>query len=287
MNELGLSISYDRLLQLENQLANSVCAHANALGLVCPSTLRCSLFTASALDNLDHNPSSTTATDAFHGTGISLFQSCTESNVGQLQSFELSSSSEIKDRHLPESYTVVPAVALKKESVSVPKGCNSIASRSVDGQLEGAKSQEISWLQHAEKLLERFVVIMYSRTSSLESVDEARMELFCQNSRTMENLPPTRAALYQHSLRSIYQASIWTTSELSQQNRPSPTSWGWSWDDSTKAWTPVWTTLQVANQACLELVKCNCRSSKGCGGRCGCRKANFNCTELCKCHCAK
>ena len=155
MNELGLSISYDRLLQLENQLANSVCAHANALGLVCPSTLRCGLFTASALDNLDHNPSSTTATDAFHGTGISLFQSCTESNVGQLQSFELSSSSEIKDRHLPESYTVVPAVALKKESVSVPKGCNSIASRSVDGQLEGAKSQEISWLQHAEKLLKK------------------------------------------------------------------------------------------------------------------------------------
>ena len=33
--------------------------------------LRRGLFTAGALDNLDHNSSSTTAKDSFHGTGIS------------------------------------------------------------------------------------------------------------------------------------------------------------------------------------------------------------------------
>ena len=32
------------------------------------------MFTTSAVDNIDHNPSSTTATGSFHGTGVSLFQ---------------------------------------------------------------------------------------------------------------------------------------------------------------------------------------------------------------------
>ena len=126
MNELGLSVSYDRILQLENQLANSVCLHAEDIGLVCSSQQRHGHFTVGALDNLDHNPSSTIATDAFHGTAISLFQFCAESNIWQLQSIELSSSAEIKNRHLPEEYTTVPAVFLKKESVSVPKSSNRV-----------------------------------------------------------------------------------------------------------------------------------------------------------------
>ena len=47
-------------------------------------------------------------------------------------------------------------------------------------------------------------MVMYNKTSHLESVDETRMELFCHRNRTMENLPPTRAALFQHSLTSLY-----------------------------------------------------------------------------------
>ena len=57
---------------------------------------------------------------------------------------------------------------------------------------------------HTFSLLERFAVEMSNKTSHLESVDETRMEIFCHRNRTMENLPPTRAALFQHSLRSIY-----------------------------------------------------------------------------------
>ena len=129
-------------------------------------------------------------------------------------------------------------------------------------------------------LLKWFVVIMYNKTSNLEHVDQARLELFCQTNRGMENLPPTRAALLQHSLISVYQASIWTTSELPQQNRPSPASWGWNLDEAANTWSPLWTTLPVASKACLELIKCSCKSSKGCGVRCGCKKANLNCTDV-------
>ena len=39
-----------------------------------PSQSDDGLFTTAVIDNIDHNPSSTTATDALHGKGISLSQ---------------------------------------------------------------------------------------------------------------------------------------------------------------------------------------------------------------------
>ncbi len=41
---------------------------------MCPRSILNGFFTTAAIDNIDHNPSSTTATDAFHGTSISIFQ---------------------------------------------------------------------------------------------------------------------------------------------------------------------------------------------------------------------
>ncbi|KAG0718747.1 hypothetical protein GWK47_051859 [Chionoecetes opilio] len=39
------------------------------------------------------------------------------------------------------------------------------------------------------QLLERFTVIIYNKKSNLDSVNEARRELFSQKNRTMENIP--------------------------------------------------------------------------------------------------
>ena len=74
---------------------------------------------------------------------------------------------------------------------------------------------------HHFKLLERFTVVLYDKTSQLSSVDEARRELFCHRDK-MEALPPTQGALLQHSNRAVYQASIWTTADQSHQQAPSP-----------------------------------------------------------------
>ena len=41
---------------------------------VCPPELNGGLFATTAVDNIDHNPSSTNSHDSFHGTGISFFQ---------------------------------------------------------------------------------------------------------------------------------------------------------------------------------------------------------------------
>jgi len=86
----------------------------------------------------------------------------------------------------------------------------------------------------------------------------------------MENIPPTSDALLQHAKRATYQATVWTSSHNVQQNRPAPESWGWEWDEHGKEWTPVWTTLPMASSVCMELVRCSCKSEKGCGIRCSC-----------------
>ena len=59
--------------------------------------------------------------------------------------------------------------------------------------------------------LEKFVVMMYDRSSSTEAVDDARLELFSRKQRSFEAIPPTRAALVQHIRRAAYQsACIWS-----------------------------------------------------------------------------
>ncbi|KAG0718085.1 hypothetical protein GWK47_053166 [Chionoecetes opilio] len=79
---LGMSLSYDRLLQLTADIANGVCQRFNMEEVVCPPKLRKGLFTTGAVDNIDHNPSSATAKDSFHGTGISLMQHPSHTNGG-------------------------------------------------------------------------------------------------------------------------------------------------------------------------------------------------------------
>ena len=50
-----------------------------------------------------------------------------------------------------------------------------------------------------------FTILLYDRTSSLTNIDEARLELFTKKGRTMETLPPKKAALVQHIKRAVYQ----------------------------------------------------------------------------------
>ena len=85
----------------------------------------------------------------------------------------------------------------------------------------------------------------------------------------------------------VCQCGIVCTSEQSKQHAPSPEGWGWTLDEDSQSWVPVWITLPVACDACSELVKCGCKSPKGCAARCACRKAKWKCTELCSRHCQK
>ena len=48
-----------------------MCEQFDKDGVVCPLLLRHNVFTTYVVDNIDHNPSSRTAVDSWHGTAIS------------------------------------------------------------------------------------------------------------------------------------------------------------------------------------------------------------------------
>ena len=79
---LGISVSYDRVLSISTQLGSEVCHRYHEHKAVCPPNLCLDLFTTAAVDNIDHIPSSTTAKDSFHSTGISSFQDSSADNPG-------------------------------------------------------------------------------------------------------------------------------------------------------------------------------------------------------------
>ena len=133
--------------------------------------------------------------------------------------------------------------------------------------------------EESMSLLERFVVLMYDRTSDIMEVNQARKHLFAHKSRALENIPPTQAALQQQIKRACYQANIWNQSLVSQPELLNPSNWGWTKDAS--GWQPLWTTFPEAAKSCHELIHCGCK--KGCTGHCKCRKAALKCTALCFC----
>lgn len=54
----------------------------NNEGVVCPSKLRRELFTTAAVDNIDHNASSTSSQSSLHGTAISLVKHSSDTENG-------------------------------------------------------------------------------------------------------------------------------------------------------------------------------------------------------------
>ena len=76
--------------------------------------------------------------------------------------------------------------------------------------------------------LERFVILMYDRTSNNTNVNETRKQLFAQKGGAYDAIPPTRAALLQHTNRAAYQAGhCWGVEALTPSpDLHSPGDWG-------------------------------------------------------------
>ena len=149
---MGISISYDRVLDLEDRIATSVCEQCDEDGVVSPICLKKQLFTVGAIDNLDYNPSSTTSQSSFHGTGISLIQFPTKDNPGIDRPLKSLPQSTDRKYNLPGSYEIVPAVALRPNDVTVPiLNCNTEQRQS---HFDEAFAKQKSWVSHALHLLE-------------------------------------------------------------------------------------------------------------------------------------
>ena len=149
--KMGITISYDRIMTLEDWLDTSVCERFKEDGVVSPACLRKGLFTVSALDNLDHNPSSTSYTSSFHGTGMSLFQFPTKEHDGEYRAPVTIPPSGTSEHTLPDNYASVPGVALKARATCVP-ACEMLPTVNC---LDTAIIQEVSWVKQTFDLLQK------------------------------------------------------------------------------------------------------------------------------------
>ena len=120
---------------------------------------------------------------------------------------------------------------------------------------------------------------MYDRTNSSETLDEARLHLFAQKEKQIEAIPPTEAALLQHTKRAIYQgALIWGNASEPKPDFPSPAYFRWIKNDG-QLWEPLWTMFPEATDSCQELVHCKCKMDWR--RICKCFKSALPCTALC------
>ena len=65
-------MSYDRVLTISTSVANGLNEEYREHGVICPPSLRKTLYTTAAVDKIDHNPSATTAKTLFTAQDFSL-----------------------------------------------------------------------------------------------------------------------------------------------------------------------------------------------------------------------
>ena len=153
--KLGLSVSYDRVLSISTDIGNTICRKFEDENSVCPAKLRKGIFTTSAVDNIDHNPSSNTAKGSFHGTGISLFQNVSREYPGiEQEQISLEHRSKLDTKkvcELPDWYTDVPPCILRDANAHTT---NNVTLRTDEDYLSIALQDEIEWLQQVKRGVE-------------------------------------------------------------------------------------------------------------------------------------
>ena len=104
----GLSVSYERILEIRSVLAKKQCQKFLQSGLVYPINVHNGIFVSGAIDNIDHNLTSATAKSTTHWTGISMFQH--PDTTTEERKIEYSSQVKDKKIKLSNSYTEIRPV---------------------------------------------------------------------------------------------------------------------------------------------------------------------------------
>ena len=153
LSHQGMIISYTRVLELSAQTGNSACQQFHREQVVCSPTMRSNVFTTSAIDNINHNASSTTAKRSFHGTATSILQhpSCTGEGVDRSIAI-VGGSREASSKMvglLPHYYTDVPPVTTNMKNISVP--ATSVIPLTRDN-FKAQTEEEYMCLEHARRV---------------------------------------------------------------------------------------------------------------------------------------
>ena len=228
---LGLCVSYDRLMSISTDLANSVCDQYHANQVVCPPQLSTEVFTCGAVDNIDHNPSSTTACDSFHGTAITLTQFPTTESPGECQArvlLDVEKRSKISP--LPQTYTFVPPVTSTSVPV-VPTKCVTLIPEQSNGI--GYIQNEQGWLSQVERLVSE---------DSLDENENFSWAAYHASNQPKQKIIPSKVALLP-----LFQEKAQTTCMISHAMQMV--------SDAIKHVNPTQTTVIAADQPLFALIK--------------------------------
>ena len=125
------------------------------------------------------------------------------------------------------------------------------------------------------KHLQRFVILLYDRTSQSTQVDHSRKVLFARG-RQIDGIPPTEATLKEHVKRAVYQAGYcWGQTRVANQE-------SWRMELQVKAQFPF---LEVTSRSSQSMLRA-CQvwlQRKSCRRPCKCVSVSLPCTELCNC----
>ncbi len=158
---LGLSVSYNRVIEIVTALGNNVTQYYQKIDAVCPPQLKVGNFITAAADNIDHNTSSSTSTSSFHGTSLSLFQNYSNdthdnhegdqsNDHGFTHSISLSQNDGRLDlTDLPLYYRNIRPTNLPIGDIVVPRMTGNITSSC--NSLEVEMEKEYAWLDQVEK----------------------------------------------------------------------------------------------------------------------------------------
>ena len=88
--------------------------------------------------------------------------------------------------------------------------------------------------------LERWTVLMYSKNCDAELLNDAMKVMFTHSLKSLDSIPPTQHALFQHAKRALLAAAlIWKQSLSKIPKIPKPSDWGWEWNTRTNQWTSL------------------------------------------------
>jgi len=176
-------------------------------------------------------------------------------------------------------------------------GCDTVS----QFQGRGKKTAWQTWIQYPEAtqtfinlsslctpsaddnaVIERYVILLYDKTSACSNVNDCRRQLFTQQGRMIDSCPRTQDALNQKTLRAMQQARIWANCLLLSEPEVDINEWWWTIDFAGNV-SPKLTTLPKASQACKELKHCKCKGNCSRSSGCTCKTFSLPCTELCTC----
>ena len=133
-------------------------------------------------------------------------------------------------------------------------------------------------------VLERYVVFLYDHdlvaSKNVVTVNSARYELFHYSSKDFDHIPPTKDALVQHTLRTIYYGGhVCSQALIRCPELPNRSLWGMIKENDH--WMPKWTTTETISNKLKSLNVCKCKVA--CKPPCKCYLGKNKCTALCYC----